>query len=264
MRELAEARANELALRQANQQMEEFLGMISHELKTPLTSIKGNTQLAVRQLKNSLQSLEKILGLYEGAEQQSRRLNRLVDDLLDVSRVRAGYLDLQLAACDLSSIVLQSVEAQRHAWPNRTITLDDEDLQTASVNADADRIAQVMMNYLTNALKYSDEDQPVQVSLQKQGGQVRVLVRDHGPGLSAEQRAYIWERFRRIPDIEVHSSYFHSNEGLGLGLFISKTIIEQHSGQVGVDSTPGEGSAFWFTLPLTHEAASEANSSDES
>lgn len=264
LRERAEARANELALRQANQQMEEFLGMVSHELKTPLTSIKGNTQLAVRQLKNSLQSLEKILGLYEGAEQQSRRLNRLVDDLLDVSRVRAGYLDLHLAACDLSSIVRQSAEAQRHAWPNRTITLEDEELQTASVNADADRIAQVMMNYLTNALKYSDEDQPVQVSLQKQGDQVKVLVRDHGPGLSAEQREHIWERFRRVPDIEVHSSYFHSNEGLGLGLFISKTIIEQHSGQVGVDSTPGEGSAFWFTLPLTHEAASEANSSDES
>src|SRR5258708_17270255 len=193
LRERAEARANELALRQANQQMEEFLGMISHELKTPLTSIKGNTQLAARQLKNSLQSLEKILGLYEGAEQQSRRLNRLVDDLLDVSRARSGDLDLHPVDCDLSSIVRQFVEEQQHAWPDRTITLDPGDVQTAPINADSDRIVQVLMNYLTNALKNSDEDQPVQVSLQRQGDQVKVSVRDHGPGLSTEQigRAHV-------------------------------------------------------------------------
>ncbi len=264
LRERAESRANELALRQANRQMEEFLGMVSHELKTPLTSIKGNTQLAVRQLKNNLQSLEKILGLYEGAEQQSRRLNRLVDDLLDVSRARSGYLDLHPADCDLSSIVRQSVEEQQHVWPDRTITLDPGDVQTAPIDADADRIAQVLMNYLTNALKYSDEDQPVQVSLQRQADQVKVSVRDHGPGLSPEQQEYIWERFQRVPDIEVHSSSYHSHAGLGLGLYISKTIIEQHQGQVGVDSIPGEGSTFWFTLPLARNTASEANSSDES
>src|SRR5258708_33287480 len=116
---------------------------------------------------------------------------------------------------------------------------------------------------LTNALKYSDEDQPVQVSLQRQGDQVKVSVRDHGPGLSAEQQEYIWERFQRVPDIEVHSSSYHSHAGLGLGLYISKTIIEQHQGQVGVDSIPGEGSTFWFTLPLAHNTASEANSSDD-
>ncbi len=264
LRERAEARANELALRQANRQMEEFLGMVSHELKTPLTSIKGNTQLAVRQLKNSLQSLEKILGLYEGAEQQSRRLNRLVDDLLDVSRVQAGYLDLHPAPCDLSSIVRHSVEEQQQAWPNRTITLESGDVQTVPVNADADRIAQVIANYLTNALKYSNEDQPVQMSLQEQEALVRVSVRDYGPGLSEEQQEHIWERFRRVADMEVQSSSYHSNAGLGLGLYISKTIIEQHQGQVGADSIPGEGSTFWFILPLAPHAASEANSQDES
>lgn len=264
LRERAEARANELALRQANRQMEEFLGMVSHELKTPLTSIKGNTQLAVRQLRNSLQSLEKILGLYEGAEHQTRRLNRLVDDLLDVSRVQAGYMDLHLAPCDLSSIVRQSVEEQQQAWPNRTITLEPGAVQTAPIHADADRIAQVAMNYMTNALKYSREDQPVQVSLQKQEDQVKVSVRDYGPGLSVEQQQYIWERFQRVPDMEVQSSSYHSNAGLGLGLYICKTIIEQHHGQVGVDSHGGEGSTFWFTLSLSDDAASEANRSSES
>ena len=264
LRERAEARANELALRQANQQMEEFLGMVSHELKTPLTSIKGNTQLAVRQLKNSLQSLEKILGLYEGAEHQTRRLNRLVDDLLDVSRVQAGYMDLHLTACDLSSIVRQSVEEQQQTWPNRTITLESGDVQTALIHADADRIAQVIMNYITNALKYSREDQPVEVNLQKQEDQVKVSVRDYGPGLSAEQQQYIWERFQRVPDMEIQSSSYHSNAGLGLGLYICKTIIERHRGQVGVDSNAGAGSTFWFTLPLNNDVAGEANRNGES
>lgn len=264
LRERAEARANELALRQANRQMEEFLGMISHELKTPLTSIKGNTQLAVRQLKNSLQSLEKILGLYESAEQQSRRLNRLVDDLLDVSRVQAGYLDLHLAPHDLLLIVRQSIQEQQQAWSDRTITLESGDVQSASVNVDADRIAQVIINYLTNALKYSSEERPVQVYLQEKGNQVKVSVRDYGPGLSAEQQEYIWERFRRVPEMEIQSSSHHANSGLGLGLYISKTIIEQHYGQVGVDSVPGEGSTFWFTLPLAPDAGGEANSQEES
>ncbi|HZU67850.1 MAG TPA: ATP-binding protein [Ktedonobacteraceae bacterium] len=264
LRERAEARANELALRQANQQMEEFLGMISHELKTPLTSIKGNTQLAVRQLKNSLQSLEKILGLYESAEQQSRRLNRLVDDLLDVSRVQAGYLDLHLAPHDLLLIVRQAVEEQQQVWSDRTITLESGDIQTAPVEVDADRIAQAIMNYLTNALKYSSEDRPVQVRLQEQENEVKVSVRDYGPGISTEQQEYIWERFRRVPEMEIQSRSHLSNAGLGLGLYISKTIIEQHHGQVGVDSIPGEGSTFWFTLPLAPDARGEANSQEES
>ena len=244
--------------------MDAFLSMASHELKTPLTSIKGNTQLAVRQLKNSLQSLEKILGLYESAEQQSRRLNRLVDDLLDVSRVQAGYLDLHLAPHDLLLIVRQAVEEQQQVWSDRTITLESGDIQTAPVEVDADRIAQAIMNYLTNALKYSSEDRPVQVRLQEQENEVKVSVRDYGPGISTEQQEYIWERFRRVPEMEIQSRSHLSNAGLGLGLYISKTIIEQHHGQVGVDSIPGEGSTFWFTLPLAPDARGEANSQEES
>lgn len=115
LRERAEARATELALREANRRMNEFLGMTSHELKTPLTSIKGNTQLAVRQLKNSLHALETMQHLLESSDSQIKRLNRLVDDLLDISRTQVGQLELSLAPCNLASILSEAVEVQRLA-----------------------------------------------------------------------------------------------------------------------------------------------------
>jgi signal transduction histidine kinase len=113
--------------------------------------------------------------------------------------------------------------------------------------ADADRIGQVITNFLTNALKYSPEDQPVAVQVRTHGATVRVEVRDHGPGIAAEYHARLWERFFRVPGINHQSG---SGLGLGLGLHICQTIIERHHGTVGVTSAPGKGSAFWFTLPL--------------
>ena len=250
LRERAEARANEIALRTANLQMEEFLGMISHELRTPLTSIKGNAQLTLRQIKSSMQTFAKMLELQESAEHQSKRLNQMVDDLLDVSRSRTGRLELHPTRCDLASIVQESVAEQRSTWPGRTINLDIAAETPVPVHADADRIRQVITNYLTNALKYSDETQPVQVSLKLNGEEARVAVRDEGPGLPTEDLQQIWERFQRVPGIELRSTAHSANAGLGLGLYISKTIIEAHEGRVGVESAPGEGSTFWFTLPL--------------
>lgn len=248
--ERASSQATELALRAANQRMEEFLGMVSHELKTPLTSIKGNTQLALRQLKSSMQTFERIVSLHEAADQQSRRLNRLVDDLLDVSRAQAGHLEIIAGPCDLREIVLEALQEQRKMWPGRTIHLDMDEEARLPLNADADRIAQVISNYLTNALKYSDADQPVFVKVLREGQQAYLAVRDQGPGLPSDEQERIWSRFHRTPGIEVRSSSHTSQAGLGLGLYISKTIIESQQGEVGVQSRPGEGSTFWFRLPL--------------
>jgi signal transduction histidine kinase len=106
----------------------------------------------------------------------------------------------------------------------------------------------VLTNYLTNALKYSLEECPVDVMLEVVGSSIaRVSVRDQGPGIPAEEQAHIWEIFHRVPGVEVLTG---SGVGLGLGLYISRTIIERHGGQVGVESTVGLGSTFWFTLPL--------------
>lgn len=255
LRERAEAQATELALRTANQRMEEFLGMVSHELKTPLTSIKGNTQLAIRQLKGSMQAFERVIGLYEAAEQQSRRLNRLVDDLLDVSRTQAGHLELLPGLCDLREIVHEAIQEQRKVWPERTIGLEMDEETFLPLEADADRIGQVISNYLTNALKYSDADRPVMVKVQREGPQVFLAVRDEGPGLPEEEQARIWAQFHRAPGVEIRSNAHVSQAGLGLGLYISKTIIEGHHGKVGVQSTPGIGSIFWFQLPLCVNSA---------
>src|SRR5262249_12831034 len=113
--------------------------------------------------------------------------------------------------------------------------------------ADADRIGQVVTNYLTNAIKYSPEDQGIQIGLRVEGRAARVWVQDHGPGLSPEAQAHLWERFYRAAQGKAQRGALG---GLGLGLYISRTLIRLHHGQVGVQSEPGKGSTFWFTLPL--------------
>lgn len=254
LRERAEARANELALREANRRMDEFLGMTSHELKTPLTSIKGNTQLTVRQLRSNMQNIQKMQDMLNSTERQIKLLDRLVDDLLDISRVQVNTLELIFAPCDLVTVVREAVEEQCHVWPNREITHTLPAESTVSITADPERISQVITNYLTNALKYSSEDRPVHVTLQLEDNNARVSVQDHGVGLSPEEQKHVWERFYRAEDVEVLSNSTQSSMmGLGLGLYICKTIIEQHHGNVGLESTPHVGSTFWFTLPLIQE-----------
>lgn len=258
MQERAEARANELALREANRHMDEFLGIVSHELRTPLTAIKGNIQLAQLQLKKVVEKvgtvegvtckLESIRGLLERADRQISTQNRLVGDLLDVSRIQASKLEFRLEPCNLVDIVREAIRDQHQASPMRTISLELDCEEMVPVIADIDRIGQVVTNYLTNALKYSEFDRPVEVILQSDGHVALVLVRDEGPGLSEIEQQHIWERFYRAKGIEVQSG---TGIGLGLGLHICKTIIEYHQGQVGVESAPGQGSTFWFTLPVT-------------
>ena len=179
--------------------------------------------------------------------QQVTQLEWLVNDVLDVSRVQAGMLDLHLESTDLGTIVHEAVGAQRQAAPTRTLLLQFPAAQPVPVYADACRLGQVVTNYLTNARKYSPTEQPVVVGLDVADHEARVWVRDQGPGLPPEEQARIWERFHRVKGIEVQSD---AGVGLGLGLYICRTIIERHQGQAGVESAPGQGSTFWFTLPL--------------
>ncbi|GAC1348617.1 MAG: hypothetical protein NVSMB27_17070 [Ktedonobacteraceae bacterium] len=259
LHEQAEARARELALRETARQMDAFLGIASHELKTPLTSIKGNLQLVKRYLARlqhqAATTEEHVTGmlatlqdLLDRAERQTSVQNRLVNDLIDVSRIQTNQLDLQLAPCDLVMIVREVVEDQRIVVPTRTIRWGTSVLE-ADVLADADRVGQVVNNYLTNALKYSETDKPVDVRLEREELMMRVEVADYGPGLSSAQQQHIWDRFSRVEGIEVKSG---TGVGLGLGLYICRNLIERQGGQVGVESQVGQGSTFWFTLPLAH------------
>ena len=253
--------ANELALQESNRRFDEFLSIASHELRTPLTTIKGNIQLVIRRLgqlervvstgeKVPASQLERIRAPLLYAEHRVNVQNRMISDLLDVSRIQANELSLVIQPCSLAVIVRDAVEDQRYVSPERVISLNLPDGWGVPITADADRIGQVVNNYLTNALKYSPSDCPISVCLERDGAVARVSVRDEGPGLSAEEQQCIWERFYRARDIKVQCG---SGAGLGLGLYICRMIIEYHGGQYGLQSTCGEGSMFWFTLPLAQE-----------
>jgi PAS domain S-box-containing protein len=255
-REREEARSNALALREANRRMDEFLGIAGHEMRTPLTSSIGYTQLVqlrlgrLRARHDLLPAAARALGevhhLLDRSNAALERLSILVNDLLDVSRIQAGLLQVRPQPCNLAEVVRAVIDEQRELAPSRTIRLDLPAVPVP-VRADAVRIGQVVTNYLSNALKYSAEDQPVSVGLDNVGTQARVWVRDEGPGVAPEERARIWERFYRAERVEHRSG---SSVGLGLGLHISRTIIIQHGGEVGVESEPGVGATFWFALPL--------------
>ncbi len=261
LRERAAAEGRAQALAETNRRMDDFLSMASHELRTPLTTLKANMQLGLRRLNalsagrtagaRRLAAVQEMLGR---GDRQVDLLNRLVGDLLDMSRIQSQRLELRIEPADLAAIAREVTHEQRLAWPERTITLDVPD-GPVPVGADADRIGQVLGNYLTNALKYSESDRPVAVVLSVEGGEARVSVTDQGPGLPAEELERIWERFHRVAGIEVLSG---SSVGLGLGLHIGKTLIERHGGTVGVTSAVGRGSTFWFTLPLERAAAASS------
>jgi PAS domain S-box-containing protein len=257
-------RTNELALLEANERKDDFLGIASHELRTPLTSIIANVQMARRQFAmldemahardeesgqrdDLTRRLEQSEQLLERTDRQLARLNRLVGDLVDTSRIRTGRLELVLEPCDLLPIVSEAVQEQRAAWPHRSITLSLPRRARVPILADGDRIGQVVTNLLTNALKYSLDEAVVAVSVRLVDGGVRVALRDQGPGISPEEQMHLFEQFYRVPGIEQQSG---SGVGLGLGLHICKTIVERHDGTIGVESAVGKGSTFWFTLPL--------------
>jgi signal transduction histidine kinase len=260
LQERAMARANELALREANRRMDEFLGMASHELRSPLTSIKANIQIAERRIRLCLQEeenaseslVDKLTVAQElllRADSQIGQLNRVVSDLLDVSRIRSNRMELQLnpAPCDLIPTVQGIVREQREVYPLRTILLNLPPEDHIFVLVDANRIGQVVTNYLTNAVRYSPTDRPIKVSLWQERERVIVSVRDQGPGIPSSEHERIWERFYRVKNIKTLNN---NGVGLGLGLHICKMIITLHHGEVGVQSTPGEGATFWFKLPL--------------
>ena len=256
--DISERKQLEEALRAANQQMDAFLGIASHELRTSLTTLKLHLQVFDRVINKALDqqpadltvllaTLRSLLEQGHRRQAQLNRLNRLVNDLLDTSRLQAGRLELCLGLTDLRGIVNEAIEEQRLLEPQRAIQFQPFPEQPVQVQGDAERLGQVVTNYLANALKYSKEDQLVTAGMQAGGDQARVWVHDEGPGIPLLEQAHIWERFHRVPGIEVQ---YGSGVGLGLGLHISQEIIERHHGQVGVESFPGLGSTFWFSLPL--------------
>jgi signal transduction histidine kinase len=257
--ERVQAQERATVLQETMDRMDAFLGLASHELRTPLTSLAMNIQIMDYWINSErpkqadetesaylARAVAAVRPFIQRSGYSVKRLNRLIGDLLDATYVREERLAIRPERIDLVAVVREVVDEQRRMYASRTLSLEAE-AEAIYVNADLDRIAQVLSNYISNALKYSGTGYPITVNIRVEGDQARVAVRDRGVGIPSAELEHIWERLYRVASIEHLSG---SRVGLGLGLYISRDIIERHGGQVGADSAPGEGSTFWFTLPL--------------
>jgi signal transduction histidine kinase len=230
------------ASKHAVQLRDEFLSVASHELRTPVTSLQLAVQSALTIGQENGAPPGFLKHALESAERQTRRLGRLVDALLDVSRIQAGRLELQREATDLAHVTrdvvgLLEADARRAGCQVR---LDAE--QPVVGNWDRARLDQIVTNLLSNAIKYG-AGAPIRISVRGVEGWARLAVRDEGIGLAPSERGRIFERFERA----VSSKHYG---GLGLGLYIVRRIVDAHGGQIAVESAPGAGAQFIVELPL--------------
>lgn len=234
---------------EANVAKDEFISMASHELKTPLSSLKGMTQLLRRRLERS--GSPEVANL-ANMENSIRRMEVLVNDLLGISSIEMGMFNLHYQQCDITDLCHKIAEEYRLSVnPQPTIVLDISE-EPIQMDIDVERIGQVLLNLLSNARKYSSSDTPIYLSVHREGEMCKIAVRDTGVGIPTEVIPHLFERFYRVPGIEVQTG---SSIGFGLGLYITYQIVHHHGGQIGVESTPGLGSTFSVLLPLTHRSA---------
>ena len=246
----------ERALHETNLHVAASVATVSHELKTSLTVIKGNLKLCEQKVQRSVEpeapymvtarELISLLALLGQAKQQVMLEDRLVNDLVDISRMQTDRLELLKIRCDLATIARETVEEERKVSCARTMLLLLPSEQAVPVYADPARIRQVVTNYLTSTRTYSAACS-IEVRLEVEEKLARVSVSDAGPGILALKQGLLWEALYCMQGSEVSSGEV---VGLGVELYLCRTIIERHHGQVGVQSVPGKGSTFWFTLPL--------------
>jgi signal transduction histidine kinase len=219
---------------------DEFIAMASHELKTPLTSLNGFLQLLGRHIRK--QQDEQGITIMNRVNRESTRLIKLVADLLDISKIQTGQLEYHEEPFDLDALVQEIVEMVQAGIASHHIRVEGQ--TCATVFGDKGRIGQVLMNLLTNAIKYSSQADIVIVHLSADSENVRVSVQDFGDGIAKEYQQKIFERYYQVSD-----SGNHPFAGLGMGLYLANEIIKRHRGSIWVESTQGQGSIFTFTLP---------------
>jgi len=218
---------------------DEFISIASHELKTPITSLKASLQLLNRMKANP--SPVMMDRLMDQSGKSVEKISRLIDDLLNVTSLNEGQLRLNKAPFTIAEMLNDCCTHIRVTEKYDLIVQGDEVLQ---INADEDRISQVVVNFVNNAVKYAPDVKEIYLGVEKLGDMARVSVKDGGPGVPAEKLPYLFDRYYRAD----YSGGQYS--GLGLGLYICAEIIKRHGGEIGVDSELGKGSTFWFTVPL--------------
>jgi len=226
--------------RKMAEQKDEFISVASHELKTPLTSLKLSMQLLTKVLKDNRDS-DKIPLFLEKANDNLNKLVHLTEDLMNVSKIDHGKLPLKKTWFNLYNLVDDCCD---HVKGNDNYEVMIQGDETIKVYADAQRIDQVIVNFVNNAVKYAPNSRNINIKVERDGKNVRVSVQDFGIGIPPEKVPHLFERYYRVDQSGIQFS------GLGLGLYISGEIIERHNGKIGVESIVGSGSTFWFTLPL--------------
>jgi PAS domain S-box-containing protein len=229
--------ARDISARRESERMQrDFVAMITHDLRSPLTSIKAFAQLTLRQQRYNERALTTII-------RQSDRLQRLINDLLDASRLEHGRLELRRSQVDLVSLARAAAEQAQALTSDHTIRLEVAADRPLVGLFDGDRIAQVLENLLGNAIKYSPGG-PVHLRVTAGDHTARIAVTDQGPGIAPEALPHLFERFYR-------AAASSGMPGLGLGLYICKGLVEAHGGAIAVESAVGQGSTFTVTLPLS-------------
>ncbi|SFT98145.1 hybrid sensor histidine kinase/response regulator [Pseudomonas marincola] len=249
---LSELRCAQEELKLAVRMRDDFMSIVSHELRTPLNGLILETQLRKLHLQNgNLQAFtpERLEIMTTRDERQINSLIRLIEDILDVSRIRTGKLSIRPAEVDLGVLVEHVLESYSAQLAEAGCTLERDISEGVVGYWDAFRIEQVVINLLTNAMRYGAK-QPVAVRVFADNDQAHVQVRDNGVGISAEDQARIFEQFERV-------NANHSAQGLGLGLFITEQIVTAHNGTIKLHSELGAGSTFEVILPLKQAESSE-------
>jgi PAS domain S-box-containing protein len=229
----------DISTRRAQERMQrDFIAMITHELRNPLTSLKGYAQLIQRRAAYDARGMEVIIS-------QANLLERLVDDLRDVARLESRRLDLDRSEIDLVALARRSIE---QAWALAKGHRLRTELPDGPLTGwwDGDRLAQIIQNLLSNAIKYSPDGGDILLRIEDRAYEARVSVSDHGIGIISDALPHLFSRFYRA-----EGALTLGVQGLGLGLYITKALVEAHGGEIWVDSEPGKGSTFIFTLPYT-------------
>lgn len=225
-----------------DEQKDEFLGIASHELKTPLTTVKAYLQLALLEVART-QPESRIVSFLEKANLNTEKLSYLISELLDVSRIRAGKLEIAPVTTDLKAFLYDLLESLQLIIPTHRIEVEAEP-GPCMVRMDPLRMEQVITNLISNAAKYSPGQDVIRVSCSCGTGKAVVAVRDYGIGIPEDQLPHVFNRFFRVQDITSGFS------GLGIGLFIAREIVVRHGGEMRAESHPEQGSVFYVTLPL--------------
>ena len=239
-------------LKELDRLKKEFVSMVSHDLRTPLTSIGGLLEFLEAGMLGQL--TEKGKKQVAMAQNDAMRLIGLINDLLDIDKLESGKLEMHFGPVDIRTVISRSTAAVSSLSSSRKIEIN-VDLRDEQIIADADRLVQVVVNLLSNAIKFSPSPSTIEIDCVADSESATVRIRDHGRGIPASHLDLVFDRFSQV---EIADS--KKLGGSGLGLAICKQIIEQHNGTIGVESEEGRGSCFWFKLPRLQEVVQTANS----